>query len=511
MLKLNTLKIAAFLLLSNAAFAQVLDSAFGTKGISDLTIGSFTKESANAMSFTPDGKIVCVGNSREATNDKFIIARCLNNGQLDKTFNGSGYNAIDLGTSKDFGYDLVVLKDNSIVAVGYVTNTKTSTVVVKFKADGTLDASFGTGGKLTIVIGNIDYAKGIVALADGNFIVGGTTGGSPFLAKVKANGTLDETWADNGIASISLPEETVNVNRILLDKSGKIVMVGDIDFDNTVTPNSTDMFWARFNADGSVDGDFKRIGTPKNFDVCYDALLLDNGKLIMVGEKNTPGVSGGVADKVESAMVQLNADGTQDKVFTKDFGVGFAEAFRSVDIMRNGMIIAAGFNDVQATYTRFNLNTFAIDPSFGKSGTFSYPYSFRPDINRILINKSHQQIFSAGYSTVKGQGNQNFLLTRIITDLTPVLEADANVIPLTAFPNPTAKSLTISYQLGNESEVSIDLYDINGKLVQHLADGFRNAAPQTESFELDALSTGVYICRVNTKAGASNIRVNVVQ
>jgi uncharacterized delta-60 repeat protein len=511
MLKLNTLKIAAFLLLSNAAFAQILDSSFGTKGISDLTISTFTKESANAMSFTPDGKIVLVGSSRDATNDKFIIARYLNNGQLDKTFNTTGFNAIDLGTSKDYGNDLVVLKDNSIVAVGYVTNTKTSTVVVKFKADGTLDPSFGTGGKLTILIGNIDYAKGIVALADGNFIVGGATGGSPFLVKVKANGTVDNTWADNGVASISLPQETVNINRVLLDKNGKIVLVGDIDYDNLITPNSTDMFWARFNADGSVDGDYRRIGTPKNYDVCYDALLLDNGKLIMVGEKNTPGVSGGAADKVESAIVQLNADGTQDKVFTKDFGVGYAEAFRAVDIMRNGMIIAAGFKDTQATCTRFNLNTFAIDPSFGTAGTFSYSYSFRPDINRILINKSHQQIFSAGYSTVKGQGTQNFLLTRITTDLTPTLEADANVIPLSAFPNPTAKSLTISYQLGNESEVSVDLYDINGKLVQHLADGIRSAAPQTESFELSDLSAGIYICRINTQSGASNIRVNVVK
>jgi uncharacterized delta-60 repeat protein len=513
MLKLNTLKIGAFLLLSNVAFAQTLDPTFGTKGIADLTISTFTKESVNGMSFTNDNKIICVGSSREATNDKFIVARYLGNGQLDKTFNGTGFNAIDLGTSKDYGYDVVVLKDNSVVAVGYATNTKTSSVVVKFKADGTLDASFGTGGKLTIVIGNIDYGKAIVALSDGSFIVGGTTGGSPFLAKVKANGTIDDTWADNGIASISLPQETVNVNRILLDKSGKIVLVGDIDLDNTDPQKtaSTDMFWARFNADGTLDGDFKRIGTPKNYDVCYDAILLDNGKLIMVGEKNTPGVSGGAADKVESAIVQLNADGTQDKVFTKDFGVGFAEAFRAVDIMRNGMIIAAGFNDKKATYTRFNLNTLTVDNSFGTAGTFSYTHSFRPDINRILINKSHQQIFSAGYSTVAGQGNQNFLVTKIISDLSPALEADANTIPLTAFPNPTANSLTISYQLGNESEVSVDLYDLSGKLVQHLADGIRSAAPQTESFELADVSAGIYICRINTQSGASNIRVNIVK
>jgi hypothetical protein len=185
------------------------------------------------------------------------------------------------------------------------------------------------------------------------------------------------------------------------------------------------------------------------------------------------------------------------------------ESFRSVALLRKGVILAAGYVNKQAVLAQFNPATFTLDASFGKSGLFQYSYSFRPDINRIYVNPVDQRIYAAGFST---QGSaQNFLISRIIHPTTSTLEKDENTIALTAFPNPTSKSLTINYKLENAGDVSLDLYDLNGKLVSHLSNGFRMAASQTETFELSNLVTGTYICRLNTADGASNIKVNYIQ
>jgi uncharacterized delta-60 repeat protein len=435
------------------------------------------------------------------------MARFNSNGALDKTFNKTGYNALDLGSSKDFGYDCAVLPDNSILGVGFTTNTVQSIVVVKFKPDGTLDASFGAGGKSTIVFGNNDRGKCIIALPDGKILVGGTSAGSILAIKLNADGSLDKSWGGDGFAQIQ-SAANVEVNRMLLDPAGKIVFVGEIDNDGGPNPASTDFFWAKLNSDGIIDTDIQRIGIMGKYEVCYDAAYQVDGKLVMVGTQNKPSAVPTQIDTLINYVVRLNVDGTVEKTFSKDFGVNLAESFKTVQIMSDGKIICAGNVNFDNLVARLKTDL-TLDNTFGGSSGFTWSIAGSKDeINRMFVN-SNFQLVCAGYSTTQ-PGDNNFTLSRLNTEKTVGLfEVDDNLVPLQVSPNPGNGEIRVSYQLKDAGAVKFEIYDLNGKVLSSVDAGFKTTDPQTEVMNLSYLSTGTYICRLISGTGVSNVKIQL--
>ncbi len=70
------------------------------------------------------------------------------------------------------------------------------------------------------------------------------------------------------------------------------------------------------------------------------------------------------------------------------------------------------------------------------------------------------------------------------------------------FPNPTSRQTTITYHIGHESEVSITVYDVQGRLIRMLHRGRQTAGTHsvlwngrdTRGF---AVPSGVYLCRLS--------------
>src|SRR5204863_5669788 len=66
--------------------------------------------------------------------------------------------------------------------------------LVRYNANGSLDAGFGSGGKVTTAIGNYDDANAVVLEPDGKLVAAGIThGGSDWnfgLARYNPNGSL---------------------------------------------------------------------------------------------------------------------------------------------------------------------------------------------------------------------------------------------------------------------------------------------------------------------------------
>lgn len=502
----------SLLIFNQIALAQIpkLDTRFGSGGKVDAFLGSMNKDVATGVAQTSDGKIVCVGHDRLTTSaDKFIMARFTSAGALDKTFNKTGYNAIDLGGNKDFGYDVAVLPDNSILGVGFTTNSTQNIVVVKFKTDGTLDPTFGVNGKSTIVFGNNDRGKCIIALPDGKILVGGTSAGSILAVKLNADGSLDKTWGGDGFAQIQ-SSANVEVNRMLLDPIGKIVFVGEVDNDGGPNPASTDFFWAKLNSDGIIDTDIQRIGLMGKFEVCYDAAYQNDGKLVMVGTQNKPSAVPTQIDTLVNYVVRLNEDGTVEKTFSKDFGVNLAESFKTVRIMSDGKIICAGNVNFDNLISRLKTDL-TLDNTFGGSSGFTWSIAGSKDeINRMYVN-SNFQIICAGYSTTQ-PGDNNFTLSRLNTEKTvAVLERDENLIPLQVSPNPGNGEVRVSYQLQEPGVVKFEIYDLSGRLLTTIDAGSKTTDPQTEVMNLFYLADGTYICRLISGDGVSNIKIQLLK
>jgi uncharacterized delta-60 repeat protein len=149
-----------------------LDPTFDTDG----KVTTPTVSNAYDIAVQSDGKIVLAGRSYNGTNYDFALARYNTNGSLDTTFDTDGKVITPIGSSADFAYDIAIQSDGKIVLAGESYNgTDYDFALARYNTNGSLDAIFGTGGKVTTTFGSSssDRANGMVIQSDGKIVLAG--------------------------------------------------------------------------------------------------------------------------------------------------------------------------------------------------------------------------------------------------------------------------------------------------------------------------------------------------
>jgi len=106
----------------------------------------------------------------------------------------------------------VIQGDGKIVAAGFDDLLDSSSgrfALTRYNSDGTLDQTFGTGGKVHFVsgllAGDFDSANAVALQGDGKIIIAGYIAGHPesdfALVRLKADGSLDSTFGFGGIVA----------------------------------------------------------------------------------------------------------------------------------------------------------------------------------------------------------------------------------------------------------------------------------------------------------------------
>src|SRR4029450_11473167 len=105
----------------------------------------------------------------------------------------------------DSVYAIKVLSEGKIVVAGETTRTGTGTdfALARYNADGSLDPTLGTAGKVyTDVSNSTDQARSMAINGSGQIVVAGsvTIAGIPrvALAVYTSNGVLDSSFGTNG-------------------------------------------------------------------------------------------------------------------------------------------------------------------------------------------------------------------------------------------------------------------------------------------------------------------------
>ena len=94
-----------------------IDTTFGAQGIAATTYGS-----GRAMAMQPDGKIILAGDQSNvslSTKTDWVVKRLTASGSLDTTFGTGGRVYTDFGGSDDFLSGVAVQSDGKIVATGF--------------------------------------------------------------------------------------------------------------------------------------------------------------------------------------------------------------------------------------------------------------------------------------------------------------------------------------------------------------------------------------------------------
>ncbi|MFM7739124.1 MAG: delta-60 repeat domain-containing protein, partial [Planctomycetota bacterium] len=123
-----------------------------------------------------DGKIVVAGYAWIGSNDYFALVRYNADGSLDTSFGTGGKVTTPVGTSDDFGFSVTLQPDGKIVVAGQAWGGSSwDFALVRYNADGSLDTTFGTAGKVTTPVGTgSDYGFSVTIQPDGKIVLAGS-------------------------------------------------------------------------------------------------------------------------------------------------------------------------------------------------------------------------------------------------------------------------------------------------------------------------------------------------
>ena len=232
-----------------------LDTQFGIGGKIATDFGR--DDRANALAVQQDGKIIAAG---VADGLDFALARYGTDGTLDATFGIGGSVVTDFSGNRDSAFAVAIQPDGMIVAAGVTGTFPTAQfALARYNTDGSLDAQFGAGGTVTIDFGKDARAHALAIQPDGKVVTGGfVNNGSSndaALARHNADGTVDGSFGAGGRVLTDFGGRNFGT-ALVIQSDGRIVVAGADDF-----PPYYDFALARYEGDGARDVSFSGDGT----------------------------------------------------------------------------------------------------------------------------------------------------------------------------------------------------------------------------------------------------------
>ncbi len=342
----------------------ILDNTFGTDGKVTTDFGNISDEQGKAVVIQNDGKIVVAGEiNNGGTNWTCGVVRYNTDGSPDNTFGSGGKVTTSVGTVGSHAFAVALQVDGKIVIGGYsYDGTHYDFIVVRYNSDGSLDNTFDSDGKVSTDFGNSDdYGLSIAIQSDGKIVLAGNTVlTSDFnfaLARYNSDGSLDNTFGSGGkvITDFGGPNDMGYSVQIQAD--GKIVVAGE-----SYTGSNIDFALARYNNNGTLDNTFDSdgkvttsIGSGDDWGFAV-AIQADN-KILVTGRSDNG------LNYDDFAIVRYNTNGTLDNTFDSDgivtTAIGNSSDFgNAIVIQTDEKIVVAGvtFNggDFDIAVARYN-------------------------------------------------------------------------------------------------------------------------------------------------------------
>lgn len=481
-----------------AAFTQSdeLDSTFGVNGKATTTIGS--SSTPYALAIQANDKIVVAGASFNGDDFDFALTKYRANGTVDITFGTGGKVITDLGG--DETARSVNLSGGKIVVAG---TSSSGFCLIRYNLLGKVDSSFGDNG-ITITDfngdGGICYASAIQT--NGKIVAVGTSAGNFVIVRYNANGKIDKTFGTKGILIADPANGSFNVARaVCLQTDGKIITAG-----NSGPFGSRKFLVIRSNTNGTLDSTFGTNG--KTYTDFTNFFGLDNlafavaintvGKIYAAGQST--GEETGNYDEFSIARYRTN--GKLDKSFSDDGKVltdfdGFDDVINAILLMPGGKIIAVGtlYAPNLTGIVRYNING-SLDASFGNNGKLTTNYK-RPT---TAVPQDDGKYLVAV--------DDNFTVVRYKSEGAPLTAmpaiAEFNKAPLSEAiilaPNPVKDIVEINNLDPSVTSV-LSIRNISGKMLLQAT-----ATQKNYLWNIKALPPGIYYLRIVTNKKITDLK-----
>ena len=429
-----------------AAQAGCLDVSFGGGGyVHTDPDGPAYADGSEAVAIQPDGKIIVAGQSHDPAkgNPSFTVLRYNADGSLDTSFGDSdplnpplrrGFAVTSFSTGSDYAHALLLQADGKIVVGG--SASPGSMAVARYNTDGTLDTTFGSGGKVIVDFGSSAAVQQLALQSDGKLVLAGQAGApSGFgLARLNPNGSLDSTFGTGGKLVVN-PSSVkrgsgfawaVAIQRVPAITGEERIVVGG----RSSTGNSAPDEWTlmRFKPNGATDttfGNSGRVTTPfSGFGDRLMRLVIDsNNRIVAAGLTRTASSTCG-SYVIDYAVVRYSQDGGLDGSFSGgkqivDIYGGMDELYGMV-LQLDGKIVLSGYaKSSDLTVSDFALVRFnsdgSRDSSFGLLGNGVVTtdlYGFDDYAIGIAVQPSDGKIVITGSAKLVSGGHDDIVVAR---------------------------------------------------------------------------------------------------
>lgn len=365
-------------------------------------------------------------------------------GSLDTSFGAGGIAKHPIGAAEDYGYAAALQPDGKLILVGSVYGPHFENFgIARFTRDGALDASFGSGGKVIV-----DYAKGrdiaraVAVQADGRIVVAGGTvvpgDDERFgLLRLHANGTLDTSFGTGGkLTTAFTGSANDRANALLIQPDGKIVVGGQASFSSAA--GGVDFALARYLPSGALDPSFGnggRVTTPVSASGGSDkifALALQDDRIVAAG-----GDTFQVARYTASGALDLTF-GTGGKV--PKFFPGNNSGATSVVVDAQNRLVVGGHDQMNTAVVRLTRDG-APDPTFGNAGrTVLKLNPSNWNVTTAVAVQADGKVVAGSWVYEGNSSNDNFAVTRLME--TGQVDADFGIGGTTITKGPVGKRST---------------------------------------------------------------------
>jgi uncharacterized delta-60 repeat protein len=350
----------------------------------------------------------------------FAMATRAASGNLDRLFGDRG-KAVPSSPTAQVLFDAVVQPDGKIVAAGmtYPADANFNFLAYRFNADGSLDTTFGTNGRVTVEVSNkTDGARSVALQSDGKIVLGGyysdASQQSQFaVVRLNTDGSLDNAFGEQGIVRYVFAGNNGGIYNVAIQTVGgqeRIIAAG------YKQAGAADFATIRLLPSGQLDNTFGVQGVRVTG---LTGTFGDNQRGLAIQQidgQNKIVVSGyslmnlGTSQRNDFVVIRYNEDGTPDTSFDTD---GIVVTQMANDAMLNSVaiqqvdgqnkIVVAGKtyrsgHGIDFALARYN-NDGSLDASFGEGGRAYVDFTGGDDEPKKVLVTPDNKIVATGFTS----------------------------------------------------------------------------------------------------------------
>lgn len=312
--------------LGKTSFCQELDrneierNSRGSLGTGLMSFdGGNTAEGARAVASGNMGTVFVAGRSHNGANNDFLVFKFFADGALDTSFDTDGKVFHSFGDGDDWPHAMVLQTNGAVLVAGRSNHGGSAGAfdfaVLRMLSTGSLDTAFDTDGKKWVdITGSADIARGMALQTNGNIVLAGygkNTNMDFAFARLLTDGSLDTSFHSDGITSMANGTTDNGALAVAIDSEGRIIGAG-----TSFNGGNWDFAVTALATDGSLDTSFKTNGKytgdyNNGLDVGYGVGIGGSNKIILAGSFYN-------GTNMDLGFIRLYSDGVLDTSFDSD-------------------------------------------------------------------------------------------------------------------------------------------------------------------------------------------------